>query len=177
MTNRDKLIPTIKPNFFLRVATPCPEDALLTISYLRQLSVFKNTTYTVTSDPDQILHLLYENKCHIVFGILDGVPIGMNCVSEAAAVFSGITILYMEGFYIEEAYRGMGLGHIFMDYLAKRTLSLGHERLQWFLMDSNKSGERFYDSIGGQRVHAMSTYRLGKDALRQLAARFPAPVE
>lgn len=44
--------------------------------------------------------------------------------------------------------------------------------LQWFLMDENESGARFYESIGSSAVPAMSTFRMNEDALKQMAEKF-----
>lgn len=164
------LISTSNPDFFLRKAQPTKKDCELIIEHLNLLGIHQKTT--MTKDPNAIRDLIIAEKCEIYFGIYKGHEIGLTCISEITAVCFGFTGFYMEGFYIEEAYRGKGFGSIFMAFLAKRTLECGHKRLQWFLMDDNESGARFYKSIGSNVVPAMGTYRMNEDALKQMAAKF-----
>ncbi len=173
--NNVSLIPTSNPDFFLRKAQPNKKDCDLIVKYLNLLGIHQKTP--MTKDPDAIRVLILAEKCEIYFGICRGTEIGVTCISEIISVCSGFTGFYMEGFYIEEAYRGKGFGSIFMAFLAKLTLERGHKRLQWFLMDDNESGANFYHSIGSKAVPAMSTYRMNEEALQQMAAKFPYPTQ
>jgi len=168
--NNDSLIATSNPDFFLRIAQPTKKDCELIVEYLNLLGIHQKTP--MTKDPNAIKELIIANKCEIHLGVYRGSEIGVNCLSEITAVCSGFTGLYMEGFYIEEAYRGKGFGGIFMAYAAKRVLELGHKRLQWFLMVDNESGKRFYESIGSKKVPGMDTYRMNEDDLKLLASQF-----
>ncbi len=172
--NTSHLIPTSHPDFFLRKAEPDKKDCDLVVEYLRLLGIHQKTV--MTTDPDAIRDLILAEKCEVYFAVYQGAEIGMNCVSEITALCAGFTGFYMEAFYIEEAYRGKGFGTIIMAFLAKLTLERGHKRLQWFLMDENESGARFYQSIGSSAVPAMSTFRMNEEALKQMADKFPGNV-
>jgi len=164
------LIPTSNPDFFLRKAKPNEKDCDMIVEYLRLLGIHQKTA--MTNDPNAIRDLILADKCEVYFAVYQGVEVGVNCVSEITVLCSGFTGLYMEAFYIEEAYRGKGFGTIIMAFFAKLTLERGHKRLQWFLIDGNESGARFYESIGSSPVPVLKTFRMNEEALKTLAEKF-----
>ena len=168
--NDYQLIPTSQPDFFLRKAEPTKKDCDLIVEYLLLLGLHQKTP--MTDDPDAIRELILADKCEVYFAVYQGSEIGVNCISKITVLCSGFTGLYMEAFYIEEAYRGKGFGTIIMAFFAKLTLERGHKRLQWFLIDGNESGARFYESIGSSPVPVLKTFRMNEEALKTLAEKF-----
>lgn len=168
-------IPTSNPAFFLYRVQPVREECVQIVEYLRLLGEHQKTP--MTDDPEAVRALIAAEKCEAYFAIYGGRPIGLCVVSEFTALCAGMTGLYMEGFYIEEAYQGRGFGRIFMAFLAKRTLAQGHGRFQWFLMEGNETGMGFYRSLGCQPAPGLLTLRMQGEPLRALAAEFAGPTE
>lgn len=173
MKENSVLIKTAIPGFSLRLAEPIREDAEIIVEFLRLLGIHQQTEASMTKDPQAIIDLLAGEKCEIVFGIYENSVVGMNIASEMTAACSGITGLYIEGFFIEDAYRGMGFGKSFMAFFAKQALTRGHKRLQWFLMDNNVVGRGFYAAINGTEVPGMGTWRMGEEELVALSKKLP----
>lgn len=173
--DQNMFISTGNPDFFLYRAQPVLAECIQIVEYLRLLGEHQKTP--MTDDPEAVRALIAAEKCEVYFGICGGRAIGMSVVSELTALCAGVTGCYMEGFYIEEAYRSRGFGRIFMAFLAKRTLACGHARFQWFVMEGNESGVGFYGSLGSHPAPGLLTLRMEGAALRSLAAEFAGPTE
>jgi GNAT superfamily N-acetyltransferase len=82
--------------------------------------------------------------------------------------------LYLEDLFLEEAYRGKGVGTYTLRTLAAIALSLGCSRLVWQALDWNKPALAFYDKIGADTQQGLLTSRFtGKQLSALSEARVP----
>lgn len=172
----DNRIPTKHPDLFLRMASPSPEDCALVVHYIQLLGKHQGNPETMTLTPETTLGLLNNNLCEIVIVYYQNTPIGLACLSRITNVCAGITGFYLEGFYLDEAYRRKGFGRIVMAFLAKLTIAKGHQRLQWILWDWNRQGKTFYHQMGYDPIPSLETYRLEGTPLLALSKSFPGPI-
>jgi GNAT superfamily N-acetyltransferase len=66
-------------------------------------------------------------------------------------------------------YRGRGYGKKLLAYLAKLALERGCGRLEWWVLDWNKSAIDFYHSLGAKSMSEWTVQRVTGVALENLA--------
>lgn len=164
------MIPTKNPNFFLRFATP--DDAGLVINFMKKLGTYQKMAEKIIATEAGIRKLLTAGKGESVFGIYEGEVVAFFYFCQTSSAFIGQSGLYIDGFYVDDAYRGHGLGKIMMAFLSKLAVERGCQRLEWGCLDWNESSINFYKSLGAYGVDNMTIYRFSPDTLRDNAARF-----
>lgn len=77
--------------------------------------------------------------------------------------------IYLEDLYVDPKYRGQGHGKALLVALAKICIERGYQRLQWWVLDWNKSAIDFYDSIGAHAMDEWTVFRVSGKELGKLA--------
>lgn len=77
--------------------------------------------------------------------------------------------IYLEDLYVQEAYRGRGIGRRLLAALAAEAHQRGFSRLEWSVLDWNMSAIGFYESLGARRMAEWTMFRLSGEALTTLA--------
>ena len=96
--------------------------------------------------------------------------VGMAIWFTSFSTWTGRRGIWLEDLFIEEAYRGRGLGVGLMTALARECARLGYPRLEWTVATWNASTISFYEAMGARHLHDQLVYRLSDDALRRVAA-------
>ena len=102
---------------------------------------------------------------------MDGKIVAFLYYYNNSSAFIGEKGMYIDGFYVDEAYRGYGLGKQMMEYMANLALERGCGRLEWGCLDWNQPALDFYKNLGAKGVDTMTIYRLSKDKIELLAGR------
>ena len=103
-------------------------------------------------------------------------------ISEEAGEVSGFAVwhlnystwlgkhgVYLEDLYVDPKFRGAGHGKALLRKLAQICIEKGYARLQWWVLDWNKSAIDFYKSIGAQPMDEWTVFRVSGSSLAKLA--------
>jgi ribosomal protein S18 acetylase RimI-like enzyme len=73
--------------------------------------------------------------------------------------------LYLEDLFVDQRYRGRGIGRELLDKAASYGREIGAERLYWITKEDNEVARRLYDSYvsGGSSGFIQYEYRLDRD--------------
>lgn len=77
--------------------------------------------------------------------------------------------IYLEDLYVDPKYRGRGHAKALLIQLAKICIQRGYPRLQWWVLDWNKSAIDFYNSLGAQPMDEWTVFRVSGKELGKLA--------
>ena len=77
--------------------------------------------------------------------------------------------IYLEDLYVDPKYRGQGHGKALLRKLAQICVERGYKRLQWWVLDWNKSAIDFYKSIEAQPMDEWTVFRVSGSSLAKLA--------
>lgn len=163
-------ISTKDPHFSLRHAKP--EDAALVVEYMKKLGAYQKMLDDITATEAAMHRLLATQGGEAIFGLYDGEVVGFAYFYQNSSAFTGQSGLYIDGFLVDAARRGKGLGQIMLSYLSKLTLERGCKRLEWGCLDWNESAITFYRNMGAYSVDEMTVYRFKPDQLEKNAAQF-----
>lgn len=163
-------IHTQDPKFFLQPATP--EDAALVVSFMKKLGAFQKMSDKITATPERIERLLAAKQGEAVFGVYDGKIVSFAYFHQKSSAFTGRLGLYIDGFFVDDAVRGKGLGNTMMQFLSQHALDRGCEMLEWGCLDWNAPAIEFYQNLGAYCVDTMHIYRLSPENLAANALLF-----
>jgi len=96
-------------------------------------------------------------------------PIGFALYFFTFSAFVGRPTLYLEDLFVRPEERGRGAGRILLRALARIALRRGCGRMEWAVLDWNRSAIRFYRGLGAGLRREWILTRLAGDPLRALA--------
>ncbi|HQT47534.1 MAG TPA: GNAT family N-acetyltransferase, partial [Acidocella sp.] len=115
---------------------------------------------------------LSTRRGEAVLGDYDGETVGFVYFYENSSAFTGESGLYIDGFLIDAALRGKGLGQVMLAFMSRLALERGCKRLEWGCLDWNEPAIQFYRRMGAYSVDAMTIFRFTPEQLAQNAALF-----
>ncbi|MFJ3905040.1 GNAT family N-acetyltransferase [Streptomyces sp. NPDC090025] len=89
-----------------------------------------------------------EPALHGWIALDDGKPCGFMTVTTDFATWSAERFAYMDCLYLQDAYRGLGLGRVFLDRLREFALAEGCGWAEWQTPPDNELGIGFYRRMG-----------------------------
>jgi GNAT superfamily N-acetyltransferase len=146
-------------------------DTDLVFEYIKKLAVYEKLAHEVTAMEGDIRQSLFGDnpKAFCVIAEYNGRPAGFALCFYNFSTFQGRPGIYIEDLYVDEEFRGHGIGKGFFKYLAQKALSENCGRIQWAVLDWNEPSIEFYKSMGGKPMDDWIIYRLEGAAIHHLA--------
>ncbi len=98
-------------------------------------------------------------------------PVGFSVFFPTFSTFSAQCGLYMEDLFVEEKWRGHGIGYKLLAHVAAIAIECGYHAVNWSVFKWNENAIGFYRRIGGQQLEAWDHFSLTGEALRDLAQK------
>lgn len=148
------------PPMHLRDATPDDLDAICAMTL--ELAEYEHMTDQVVFDRDEFARSLFgaDAVAHVVIAEVEGVAAGMALWFPTFSTFLGRPGIWLEDLFVRPPFRSRGLGHALLSRL--RSLTTG--RVEWSVLDWNRSAIEFYEQLGARPVDGWTTYRWLPDA-------------
>jgi GNAT superfamily N-acetyltransferase len=144
------------------------DDAGLILSLLQALAAYEKLPISISEEDIAFdffgLRPLIE--CELAFE--DETPVGLVTYYWTYATFRAARRLYLEDLFVLPVARGRGYGKALLTHLAKKGLAAGAARLEWQVLDWNKSAIEFYQGIGAHPHEGWFTYWLEGEAMKKL---------
>jgi GNAT superfamily N-acetyltransferase len=158
------------PDLSLRRGTEA--DAELLLDFIRGLAEYENML--VSSSAETLRQDVFRDKrAEVVFAETGGETAGMALFFFTYSTFTGKQVIYVEDVFVKPAFRGQGLGKALMRFIAKIAVEQDCDRLDWAVLNWNKSALDFYEKLGATPLQGWSRYLLFGENLRKLAAETP----
>ena len=98
--------------------------------------------------------------------------LGFALYFRTFSTFLGRPGIYLEDLFVREFARGRGIGKSLLRRIARSTLEMGGGRLEWAVLDWNKTAISFYKKMGAAPLDEWTTFRLTGEKLKKLTASF-----
>jgi GNAT superfamily N-acetyltransferase len=150
----------------IALRAPAPRDARLIADFVRELAAYERLPNEVAADETMLAAALFakEPRVFCVLADYDGEPAGFILWFYTFSTFRGRHGIWVEDLYVREQFRGKGIGAALLTTLARRCVDEDLGRLEWSVLDWNKSAIAFYESTGARLLDngrcAGSTARL-----------------
>ena len=148
-----------------------PGDEGLVFSFIRKLAEFEKLAHALTATEAEIGAALFGEKprCHCDLAYWQGKPAGFALWFYNFSTFRVRAGIYLEDLFVEPELRGKGIGKALLRHLARRCVSEGLPRLQWWVLNWNEPSIAFYKSLGAEPQDDWTVYRVSGEALEALA--------
>jgi Sortase and related acyltransferases len=156
----------------LRLRCAEEKDAALIVELIRGLAVYEKMTDRAPVTEELLRENLFGKKlAEVIIAEYKGEPVGYALFFQSFSTFLGKGNLYLEDLFVKPEARGCGAGKALLACIAKIAEDRGFARVEWMCLDWNEPSIRFYKQMGANPLDSWTVYRLGEDALPQLAAR------
>ena len=146
-------------------------DVSAILRLLSDFAAFENLSEFLTiSETD--LHNAMFGPGGFVEGVvceIDGETAGFAIFYPRFSSFRGQTGYYLEDIYIDEAYRGRGLGEKLLRAIARKGRSRGFERIDFQVLEWNFAAIEFYKALGAVVDDEDKHLKFTDDAFARLA--------
>jgi len=98
-------------------------------------------------------------RCEAYLGRLGSKYVAYVIFYFTYSSFRALPTLYLEDIFVLEDYRRRGIGQAMLDFCVKRARKEGCGRIEFTVLDWNKSAQRFYEKNDAQKTE-WSFYRM-----------------
>ncbi len=146
-------------------------DSALLLDFIKRLAAYEKKSGQVTARVSDIKKSLFENRsAEAIIAYYKDAPVGFAVFFHNFSTFIGKSGIYIEDLYIDEKYRGIGMGSKILSFIADQALKRGCIILEFSVLKWNKPSIRFYKNLGAEEKKEWSNYRFSGRALKRLAS-------
>jgi GNAT superfamily N-acetyltransferase len=144
-------------------------DIPLILNLIRDLSEYEKLSHEVTATEKLIeKHLFgYLKIAECLIAEYDNEPVGFAVFFHNFSTFKGKPGIYLEDLFVKPESRGKGIGKTLLLELVKIAKERDCARLEWSVLDWNKSAIDFYMSLGAIPMDEWTVFRLDEDGLEK----------
>jgi GNAT superfamily N-acetyltransferase len=148
-----------------------PGDEALILDFIRKLAEYEKLLHEVEADEALISSSMFSAHPKVFCDIAEwkGEPAGFAMWFYNYSTFHGRHGIYLEDLFVEPHQRGKGIGKALLKNLARRCVSEGLTRLQWWVLDWNKGSIDIYKSLGAKPMDEWTVFRVSGRELEELA--------
>lgn len=143
------------------------EDSKTVLSFIKGLAEYEKLSHSVTATEDLIVKTLLSpnSKACALLGFKDDKAVAVAIYFYNYSTFLGKPGIYLEDLYVLPEERSKGYGKQILMKLATIARDEGCGRLEWSVLDWNKSAIDFYKSIGAVAMKEWTVFRLDEKAI------------
>jgi GNAT superfamily N-acetyltransferase len=101
----------------------------------------------------------------------NGTPVGYAIIFETYSSFVALPTLYLEDIFILEEFRSLGIGRKLFAACLHEAGRRRCGRMEWVVLDWNKSAICFYEKIGATRLREWYTFRIAQKSFSKILPR------
>ncbi len=149
-----------------------PDDIPAIIELIRDLAEYEKARENAVATEEDLNGALFGNAPAVFAHVAEheGNIVGFALWFLNYSTWTGRHGIYLEDLYVDPRVRGHGLGKALLATLASLCVERGYTRLEWWVLDWNRSAIGFYESVGAVPMSQWTVHRLTGDALTKLGA-------
>ncbi len=157
----------------LAIRPATEQDVPLILAFIRGLAEYEKLAHEVVATEAGLRETLFGDmpRASVLIAEWQGQPAGFALWFYNYSTFLARPGIYLEDLYVEPDYRGRGIGLALLRELATIADREGCSRIDWAVLDWNRSAIDFYRKIGAEGMDEWTTFRLTGAALEKLANR------
>jgi GNAT superfamily N-acetyltransferase len=134
--------------YIIRQALAADTNAIFDL--IQELAAYENLTHQVTGTPKDLAEHLFGQTPYAESLVVEweGQLIGFALFFKNYSTFLTKPGLYLEDLFVQEAYRGKGIGKALLKAVAQLAQARGYGRLEWSVLDWNETAIAFYRRMG-----------------------------
>jgi len=156
----------------LQIRPAAEGDIRLILTFIRKLAEYGDIADEVSATEDDVSEALFgrQRVADAIIAYAGPDPAGFAIYSYSFSSFHGRPGIYVEDLFVEQAYRGSGIGKALLVYIAQVGQQRGCARLEWSVLNWNERAMEFYQDLGAVPMEEWTTFRLTGEDLERLAS-------
>ena len=148
-------------------------DVPLIAELIRGLAKYERLEDEVTMTEAKLDRALFGERAYAETLIAEdgGGAVGFALFFHNFSTFLAQPGIYLEDLFVLPEHRGEGVGKALLEKLAQLAVERECGRLEWAVLDWNKSAIGFYERLGAKPNSEWTVYRLTGEYLRALAGK------
>ena len=145
------------------------EDVPLIMQLIRDLAEYEKLSHEMVATADMLGKWLFGERvvAEVLIAEWEGTPRGFALFFHNFSTFLGKPGFFLEDLYVQQEFRGMGIGKGLLLKLAQLAVERGYGRVEWSVLDWNEPSIGFYKALGAKPMDEWTVFRLTGDALAQ----------
>ena len=145
----------------LQLRAALPADVPTIHALIGELADYERLRHEMVGKPDDLhRHLFGEPRlAHSLLALRDGEPVGFALYFYNYSTFLCRPGLYIEDLFVRPAHRGRGVGRELLRSLERQARELGCGRMEWAVLDWNRSAIDFYRRFGAHPHEGWTVFR------------------
>ncbi len=156
----------------LNIRPATPDDVPTILAFIRELAEFEREPNAVRATKADLLRDGWGVPARFtaIIADYDGAPAGFALYFTTYSTWRGHHGIRLEDLYVTPKLRGHGIGKALLARLAHIAVDQGCPRLEWDVLEWNKSAIAVYHRIGANILTEWRIMRLADEPLAALAA-------
>jgi len=154
-----------------RIVPAAGRDAPLVLRLIRELAEYERLSHEVAATEEGLREVLSgpHPAVEAVIAYAGEEVAGFALFFHHFSTFTGRRGLYLEDVYVRPEWRGHGLGRRLLAHVARVARDRRCPRLEWAVLNWNRSAIAFYEGLGAHPMSDWIVYRLSGEALDRIA--------
>ena len=163
---------SVNENYNIRLAGV--DDVSEIFVLIKELADYERLLDQVIATEELLEETLFgkNSNVEVLLACDENKILGFALYFRSFSTFLGRPGIYLEDLFVREFARGRGIGESLLRRIAMSTLEMGGGRLEWSVLDWNKSAISFYKKMGAVPLDEWTTFRLTGEKLKKLTASF-----
>ena len=163
---------SVNENYNIRLAGV--DDVSEIFVLIKELADYERLLDQVIATEELLEETLFgeNSNVEVLLACDENQILGFALYFRTFSTFLGRPGIYLEDLFVREFARGRGIGESLLRRIAKNTLEMGGGRLEWSVLDWNKTAISFYKKMGAVPLDEWTTFRLTGEKLKKLTASF-----
>ncbi|KAJ2376171.1 acetyltransferase [Coemansia sp. RSA 2603] len=161
----------------IRLVPATESDVGLILWFIKQLALYEKAPDQVTATEDLLRQNLFGPRpyaevilAHVTDDSGNEQPAGFALYFHNFSTWVGRPGLYLEDLFVCDEYRGLGIGRMLLEQLARVARERQCGRMEWVVLDWNEPARGFYASLGAKEMNEWIICRADGRALEEMAA-------
>ena len=161
---------SVNENYNIRLAGV--DDVSEIFVLIKELADYERLLDQVIATEELLEETLFGEKSNVevLLACDENQILGFALYFRTFSTFLGRPGIYLEDLFVREFARGRGIGESLLRRIARSTLEMGGGRLEWAVLDWNKTAISFYEKMGAVPLDEWTTFRLTGEKLKKLTA-------
>jgi len=157
----------------LRIEEATEKDVPLILHFIRELAEYEKELVRVTVTEEILRETLFGPRpyAEVLIAYSGEEPAAFAIYFFSYSSFTGLPNLYLEDIFVRPNFRGSGLGKELLAFIARGASERGCGRMEWSVLNWNKSAIGFYEKLGAAPVRDWTVFHLAKDKMDELGTR------
>jgi len=132
---------------------------------IKELAEYEKLSDEVTADEEKLRKNLFGNRkyAEVLIAEYEGKPAGQALFFHNFSTFLAKPGIYLEDLYVRPYLRGKGIGKALLIQLVELAKERGCARVEWAVLDWNKSAIDFYKKLGARPMDEWTVFRLTEE--------------